>query len=114
MIRGAAIDFEMADCNLVEGLESLGACMCNPMNVSKWKNHWQVFMTEAWCGTTPMSKSAGEGKDWVQEMTVHPPIKDEVNIALSKMTRQPTKHLLKKDVGWVPSKKKKRIGSYGS
>ena len=51
-----------------------------------------------------MPKSAGEGKDWVQEMTMHPPKKDEVNIALSKMTRQPTKHLLKKDVG-VPSKK---------
>ena len=43
-----------------------------------------------------MSKWASEGKDWVQDVTMHPPKKDEVNIAPLKMTRQPTKHLLRK------------------
>ena len=61
-----------------------------------------------------MPKSAGEGKDWVQEMTMHPPKKDEVNITLSKITRQPTKHLLKKRRRGAQQKKNKGIGSYGS
>ena len=43
-----------------------------------------------------MSKWASEGKDWEQDMMMHPPTKDEVNIATLKMTRQPTKHLLRK------------------
>ena len=42
-----------------------------------------------------MSKYASEGKDWVQDMMMHLPKKDEVNIALITM-RQPTKLLLEK------------------
>ena len=53
-----------------------------------------------------------DGKDWAQVVTLHPPKKDEVFIALLKMTRHPTKHLLKKDT-WTPSQYR-GIGSYGS
>ena len=35
-----------------------------------------------------MAKWAGEGEDWVQEMTMHPPQKDEVIVALLMKTRQ--------------------------
>ena len=45
-----------------------------------------------------MANWAGEGKDWVQEMTLHLPKKDEVIVALLKMERQPAKHLMKKAV----------------
>ena len=50
------------------------------------------IVTEAWC----MAKWAGDGKDWVQEMTMHPPKKDEVIVALLMMTRQLAKQLTKK------------------
>ena len=42
-----------------------------------------------------VAKWAGEGRDWVQEVTMHPPKKDEVIIALLKMSRQPATHLMK-------------------
>ena len=57
---------------------------------------------------TPVAVQAGEGKDWVQEMTMHPPTKDDVIIALLKMPRQPTKPLLKKGTG-VPSSKPRQL-----
>ena len=44
-----------------------------PMNVSKWKNTRGVFATEAWCGRAK--------EDWAQEMTMHPPKKNEVIVA---------------------------------
>ena len=40
-----------------------------------------------------------EGKDWVQEMMKNPPMEDEVIMDLLKMTKQPTKPLLKKVTG---------------
>ena len=52
-----------------------------------------------------MSKWASEGKDWVQDVTMHSPKKDEMNIAPLKMTRQPTKQLLRKKDAGVASKK---------
>ena len=60
-----------------------------------------------------MARWAGEGKDWVQEVTRHPPKKAEVIIALVDMTGQPTKHLTKK-VTDAPSQKNQGVGSCGS
>ena len=53
---------------------------------------------------TPVSTWAGEGeifgaRDVDAPPTSPSPKKDEVIVALLKMTRQPTKHLLKKDAG---------------
>ena len=47
------------------------------MNVSKWKHQW-VFCNTCVVWDTPMAKWASEGKDWVQEMAMHQPKKDEV------------------------------------
>ena len=51
-----------------------------------------------------MTMWAGEGKNWVQEITKNPSKKDEVIVALLRMTRPPTTHLLKKVTG-VPCRK---------
>ena len=63
------------------------------LNVSRWK-HKCHNRGVVW--NTPWTKWAGEGNDWVQEMTVHPPKKDDVIVAFLKMTRQSTKQFLKK------------------
>ena len=59
-----------------------------------------------------MSKNASEGKDWVQDVTMHLPKKDEVNMALLTM-RQHTKHVLRKKTQEHPAKTL-GIGSSGS
>ena len=56
---------------------------------------------------TPVTKWANEGNDLVQKLISHLPKKDDVNIALLKMTRQPTIHLLKKATQ-EPSKKQNK------
>ena len=76
----------------------------NPTNVSKWKHHWWVHNRDVvW--DTHVSTWAGEGEIFrARDVDAPHPKKDEVIVALLKMTRQPTEHLLKKDAG-VPSPK---------
>ena len=83
-----------------------------PMNVSRWKHQWRFPQQRRALGYS-MAKWAGEGKDWAQEMTMHPPRKDEVIKAFLKMTRRPTERLLKK-VTEKPNQKNKGTGSYVS
>ena len=85
----------------------LGACMSTLRMSQSGKTSWG-FHNRGVVWDNPVSKWAGEGKDLAQDMTMHPPKKNEVNIALLKMTRQPTKHLLKTDTG-IPSKKRREL-----
>ena len=57
---------------------------------------------------TLVAEWAREGKDRVQEMTMHPPKKEEVMIALLMVMRPPTKHLLPKTTG-IPGKKSREV-----
>ena len=86
----------------------LGACT-STLRMSQSGNIIGGFIAETWCGTLLCQHGLLRRKYLVQEMSMPlppplPPKKDEVIIALLKMTRQPTKHLLKKDAG-VPSTK---------
>ena len=55
------------------------------VNVSKWTHQCGCHnRSVAW--ETPMSKWAGERTEWVQEVTKCPTKKDEVIVALLKMT----------------------------
>ena len=51
----------------------------DPMSVSRWK-HGEILHTEAWYGI--LFWRNGSARAWVQEMTMHPPKKDEVVVAL--------------------------------
>ena len=55
-----------------------------------------VFTREAWRELLWWRSGAGEVKDWVQKLTMHPPKKDEVIAVRVKMTGQLAKHLMKK------------------
>ena len=61
----------------------------DPANVTRWK-HKFGFHNKGVQWDTPMLKSAGEGKDWIQLMARGPPCKEDVTISLLKKTRQPT------------------------
>ena len=63
----------------------------DPRNVSTWK-HQRSFHNRCVVSDIPMARWSGQGKHWVQEMTMHPLKVEEVIVALLTMTRQPTKH----------------------
>ena len=58
-------------------------------NETRWK-HKFGFHNRGVQWDTPMSKWAGEGKDWIQLMAQGPPCKEDVAISLLKMMREPT------------------------
>ena len=61
-------------------------------------------------------RRTGLAKKWTgtKKIMKNPPKKDEATVALLKMTKQPTKHLLNKITGVPSNKKNKGIGSCGS
>ena len=73
-----------------------------PMNASRWIHQWS-FHNKGVVWDTPTATWAGKDEDWVREMTLHPPKKDEVITAFLKVTRRPTKHLQKK-ITCIPNK----------
>ena len=81
------------------------------MNVSPWKHKW-CFHNRGVVWDTPVAKWAGEGREWVQEMTRCPRPR-RMECGLLKMTQQRTKHLPEKITG-TPNKQTKGIGPYGS
>ena len=76
----------MADSDLVEDQECLGHA-CGPHECFQNGDTSGVFTTEAWYGPPAVARWAGEDKDWVQELTMPTPKKDEMIADLSKMTR---------------------------
>ena len=72
-------------------------------------NHKFGFHNRGVQWDTPMSRWAGEGKDWIQLVAQGPPRKEDVMISLLKMMRQPTEKKPQKG-GGVPKKKPKDLG----
>ena len=70
-------------------------------------------MTEDVGWDISMEKWDGQGKDWAQRVTMHKPKKDDVIVALVKMTRQA--HETSDEKGHRRTHSKTNgIGSYGS
>ena len=72
-------------------------------NVTR-KKHKVGFHNRGVQWDTPMSRWAGEGKDWIQPMAQGPPRKEDVTISLLKMIRQPTEKKPQKGKGALKKK----------
>ena len=57
---------------------------------------------------TLLAKCVGEGKDWMQAMIKNPPRKEEMTVALLKIARQPTKHMVK-NISEILSKEPRQL-----
>ena len=70
----------------------------DPANATRWK-HKFGFHNRGVQWDTPMSKWAGEGKDWIQLMAQGPGCKDEVTFQMLTMMRQPAEKDTQKGEG---------------
>ena len=90
--KGVTIDSEMADYGLVEGQVCLDhACGSDKCLAVKQK---KGFHNRGVAWSNCMAKRTGGGKDSVPEMTMDPPMKDEVIVAQLEMTRRLAQLLL--------------------
>ena len=77
------------------------------MCVPRWEHKW-ASTTEAWCGIPVWRSGLVRAKTGYRKRRSARPRKDEVIVAILKMTRQPAKHLLKKVIG-VPDNRPREL-----